>query len=219
MASADFEIPAKARRIGFAVRGLMHLFAFTFRWRLEDPSGIASAPPERPMIWLLWHNRIFTAPKLWRRYLPTRSGAILTSASKDGAIIAALVQGFGIRPIRGSSSRRGAAALLELVRAVRGGEDVAIIPDGPRGPRYQMGPGAIRLAQKTGAAILPIQVNYSSYWEFQSWDRFQLPKPFCRVTVSLQPLVDIPAELTEKEFEEHRLQVQSQLGDVPSPTA
>ena len=160
------------------------------------------------MIWLVWHNRIFAiAPVYWKCF-PSRDGAALTSASRDGDYIAGFVKALGVSPVRGSSSRRGAAALLGLVDWIKRGFDVLIVPDGPRGPRYRMGPGVVKLAQVTGAAVLPIRIEYGAYWKFESWDRFRLPKPFTTITLHLGPLVRVPGELDEAAFERERVSLE-----------
>ena len=202
-------LPAKARRIGWAGATLIRLVSLTLRWRLHDPEGIATNPPDRPMVWIFWHNRIFVLPTLYHKYLRRRKGAVLTSASKDGEVIAAIVARFGCEAIRGSSSRKGTSALLGLIDWIRDGYDVAIVPDGPRGPRYKLGPGVVKLAEVTGALVLPVRVEYGSYWVFQSWDRFRLPKPFTTVEVFLGPCTEVVSPLDETTFEHERLRVET----------
>lgn len=200
----------KARRIGLAGALLIRLVSMTLRWRLHDPEGISRNPPARPMIWTFWHNRIFVVPPLYQKYLRGRRGAVLTSASKDGEVIAAVIARFGCEAIRGSTSRRGTTALLGLIDWIRDGYDVAIVPDGPRGPRYRMGPGLVKLAEVTGALVLPIRVEYGAYWCFRkSWDRFRLPKPFTTVDVFLGPCAEVPEGLDESAFEAQRLRLEN----------
>ena len=203
------KLSPRSRRIGWAGALLIRLLSSTLRWRLHDPEGVSVHPPDRPMIWTFWHNRIFVVPSLYHRYLAARKGAVLTSASKDGEIIAAVVARFGCDAVRGSSSRRGVSALLGLIDWIRDGYDVAIVPDGPRGPRYQLGPGLVKLAEVTGALVLPIRVEYGSYWHFKSWDRFRVPKPFTTVDVFLGPPTEISSGLDESNFEGERLRLQS----------
>lgn len=204
-------LPWKKRAAGALIVGLMRTVCASCRFRLEDRAGITGALPDKPMIWLIWHNRIFAIIPAYLKYLPSRRGASLTSASGDGDYIAATVEAVGVSAVRGSSSRRGAAALLGLVDWVKRGFDVLIVPDGPRGPRYRMGPGVVKLAQVTGASVLPIRIEYGSAWKFQSWDRFRLPKPFTTVTVIFEPLVDVPSELDEEAFEETRQSLERTL--------
>jgi len=202
------QLSPKARRIGWAAAILIRLLSATLRWRLHDPSGLVESPPDRAMIWTFWHNRIFVLPFVYHKYLISRKGAVLTSASSDGEIIAALIARFGCDAVRGSSSRRGAAAMLGLIDWIQDGYDIAIVPDGPRGPRYRLGPGVIKLAEVTGALILPIRIEYGSAWVFKSWDRFRLPKPFTTVNVYLGPCTEVSSSLDEEAFEAERRRVE-----------
>jgi lysophospholipid acyltransferase (LPLAT)-like uncharacterized protein len=136
---------------------------------------------------------------------------VLTSASRDGGLLADVVGKFGISAVRGSSSKRGAVALLALADEIQSGGDIIITPDGPRGPRYKLGPGAVFLAQKTGYGVSRIEVEYSNYWELKSWDRFRIPVPFSAVRVTLHPLHYVPVTQTEEEFEEQRELLERQL--------
>jgi lysophospholipid acyltransferase (LPLAT)-like uncharacterized protein len=151
----------KAHLIATAGAWIVRLIVATLRIRVHDEAGVLGGPSEPRLIWVFWHNQLFVIPHLLNRYLPQRPGSALTSASKDGEILAAFLQRFHILPIRGSSSRRGAASLLEMKRLVARGYDVAITPDGPRGPRYRLSAGPIALAQKTGALVMPHRVQYS----------------------------------------------------------
>lgn len=205
------ELSPKSRFLAAVAIGVMRLFELTYRWRFVDEHGLITSPPDRPMIWVLWHNRIFVLRRIHHECLPSRNGAILTSVSRDGDIIAALVKALGISPVRGSTSRRGAGALLNLREWIRAGFDVLIIPDGPRGPRYQMGPGAVKLAELTGALILPIRIEFGSAWSFRGWDHFRLPKPFTTVTAIIGPCLEIPPDLSEDDFEKERLRVERVL--------
>jgi lysophospholipid acyltransferase (LPLAT)-like uncharacterized protein len=185
----------------------------TLRFRIDDRAGVLGKTGEPRLVWLFWHNRFFVVPHLLNRYLSGRPGAALTSASKDGEMLAAFLQRFGIHPIRGSSSRRGATALRELIRIMANGHDVAITPDGPRGPCYSMHAGVLILAQKASAPVMPIRVRYSRFWELNSWDRFQIPKPFARVDVTLLPLETIPSTVDKERFEAERVRLERILRD------
>ena len=115
---------------------------------------------------------------------------------------------FHLRSVRGSSSRRGATALLQLSSALEGGEDVAVTPDGPRGPCYRLGPGVVFLARQTGAAILPIHVEYSRAIRLKSWDRFMIPWPFSTARVVFDQPITISAE---GDLEEERARIERLL--------
>jgi lysophospholipid acyltransferase (LPLAT)-like uncharacterized protein len=156
----------KAALLGAIGSRVMRLLFWTLRFRITDRARVLETPPEKPLLWAFWHNRLFVMVYVFEHYFKPmgRLGAALTSQSKDGEFIAAFIQHFSVRPIRGSSSRGGARSLVEMKRAIEEGYIMAITPDGPRGPRYSLSPGVVKLAQITGGFILPIPVTYSSYW-------------------------------------------------------
>jgi lysophospholipid acyltransferase (LPLAT)-like uncharacterized protein len=200
-----------AELIALVGSALMRMIVATCRVQVIDRAGVLRTPPERPLLWAFWHNRLFIMPHLFARYFPGRLGAALASQSKDGEIISALIRRYGIRAIRGSSSRRGAAALVEMRRAINDGYIMAVTPDGPRGPRYHMHGGLIKLAQLTGGTVMPIHASYSSYWELKSWDGFMIPKPFARIEITLDTVHHVSATSTEEEFELERLRFERVL--------
>ena len=188
---------------------LIRLLCATLRYRVIDEARFFVDSGSRPVVMLIWHNRILAMPVVFKRYYSKRKGLlVLASASRDGAYLSEMVGHFGIGSIRGSSSRRGAPALLDLFRAVRQGYDLCITPDGPRGPRYKMGAGAILVSQRCKAPLMPIHIEYSSCWRLKSWDAFMIPKPFSRVVVTLMSFIDLGPSDSEKIFEAQRLQVE-----------
>jgi len=170
-----------------AVSWLMRGLGATLRIQFNDRAGYFDASRKRPCIVSAWHNRILVLPICFGRLRNVQRLTVLTSASRDGELLAGIVRRFGLGAVRGSSSRRGAAALRELSAELDSGADVIITPDGPRGPRYTLSPGIIFLAQKTGLPLMRVQVDYERYWELKSWDRFRIPKPFSKLTVTLHP--------------------------------
>ena len=161
-----------------------------------------------------WHNRILGITLAFLRHYPgkTRKGVnVLTSASRDGEILAQLVGQFGMDAVRGSSSRRGSRALRELIDLVENGCDIAITPDGPRGPRYSFGPGAISLAQLTAAPIAPVHAKFSRCLRMKTWDGFIIPLPFSKVSVTVDDPIHVPRELNDEEFEATRSRVETLL--------
>lgn len=206
----DIRTSWKARAGGRLGGWLIRLLGMTLRREVEGPverinsSGV-------PVIHILWHNRIMVSPYLWRKMYPTRKVVVLTSASKDGAALAAAVKVFKVGAVHGSSSRRGAAALVALRRAAIEGKDLVITPDGPRGPRYQLQPGVVKLAQTTGLPVVVMRVEYRSCWCLNSWDRFQIPKPFSKVRVTLEEPRNLPRAMNEEEFERARLSLEKSL--------
>lgn len=180
----------KPRVGGFLLGNLIRLLTKTLRFEITDDSGLLTRPPEHGLIWMFWHNRMLVVPSLYARYSRKfRPAAVLTSASRDGALLAAVMRRFGLEAVRGSSSRRGAQALVECRRLLRKNYYLGITPDGPRGPRYRLQPGVVQLARVCGVPVLPVRVSYEDCWRLRSWDQLMIPKPFTRVKVHLLPFV------------------------------
>jgi hypothetical protein len=190
---------------------ILQVWARTLRFKVEDHAEVVDKPVVRNFIGTLWHNRLLLLPFVLNRFTANRHGAALISASRDGDLLADAIHRFGFDVVRGSSSRLGASALLQLSEVLAQGGDVVITPDGPRGPVYELGPGVIFLAQKTGAFVLPMNLEYSSCWRFKSWDRFILPRPFSRVRVTFGEPHHVAATSTSDEFEAERLRLQEAM--------
>jgi lysophospholipid acyltransferase (LPLAT)-like uncharacterized protein len=196
--------------VAFGFR-LLQVWSHTIRFEVEDRGKILEAPLSERFIGAAWHNRLLLLPFALRRFIPHRQGAALISASRDGAWLAKLVHRFGFSVVRGSSSRKGAAAMLQLADVIASGHDVVITPDGPRGPVYRPGGGIILLAQKTGARIVPLNLEYSRSWRLPSWDKFILPRPFARVRFILGSSHDVRPTSKEEEFEGERERLKSAM--------
>ena len=194
--------------------GLIQLVAATLRYRWAKPPEIAP-PQTRPFVYCIWHNRLPLCLIMYRRYLrrtkQSMRMAAIVSASKDGGVVARILEHFGVQPVRGSSSRRGPQALLELTTWAERGYDLAITPDGPRGPCYVVQPGVVALAQITGRSILPVSYHLSWKIRIRSWDRFQIPLPFGRITMRFGDPIPVPHEASESEREALRLKVENAL--------
>lgn len=188
---------------GALIGALMKLLGSTLRLRIRDDCGVGSAVETYPpCIYLLWHSRFLIVPYAWSKLTQGRRRAVvLTSASKDGAMVARAMAAFGLGAVRGSSSRRAVAALVGLKRALLEGNDICLTPDGPKGPRYQLQPGVLALAQSTGAPVVPIHIRFHSAWRLRTWDRFVIPKPFSRVDVTFAEPVDVAALLADSTLE------------------
>ncbi len=190
---------------------LLQLWARTLRYEIEDGAGIVGKPIAENYIGALWHNRLLLFPFVLRRFLFNRHGAALISASRDGELLTAAIKRFDYDVVRGSSSRLGARAILQLSEMIASGHDVVITPDGPRGPAYELGPGIIFLAQKSGAAVLPVNMEYSSCWRIKSWDRFIIPRPFSKVRVIIGQPYRVKSTSTDAEFEAERVRLQNAM--------
>lgn len=191
------------------------LIALTIRYRVRDPHGSLTRANLGPAILCTWHNRITLCVKLYFKFFhPTHKtpGMVgLVSASKDGALLAAIFERFGVQPVRGSSSRRGAQALRELSTWAARGYDLAITPDGPRGPRYIVAEGVIALAQITGLPLIAGVHNLNWKITLKSWDRLQIPLPFARCELLVGRVIQVPRELTAEQREAIRLQLQNEM--------
>jgi lysophospholipid acyltransferase (LPLAT)-like uncharacterized protein len=163
-------------------------------------------------IYTFWHDRIFLTLYFWQR----RRIVVMTSRSFDGEYIARFIQRFGCGAARGSSTRGGATALVEMARLVRAGCPAAFTIDGPKGPRHEAKMGAVLLAKKTGQPVLPFSVNAERFWEVGSWDRLQIPKPFTRAVVRIAPPIRVPADANEAALNEKRDELQRSLDRVSS---
>jgi len=177
------------------------------QWR--DHSGLAESPPGQPVIFCLWHNRLAISMIVHRRF--PRKLAALVSASRDGALLAAVLGTFGVEQVRGSSSRRGPQALLELTSLAELGYDLAVTPDGPKGPRYVVQMGVIALAQVTGLPIIPVTCN--TQWKIcaKSWDGFQIPLPLSRCELILKEPILVPRDACEASREALRAELEMSL--------
>ena len=193
---------------------LLQVWARTLRYEIDDRAGVIGAPVKENYLAALWHNRLLLISFVLKRFLPQRPGAGLISASRDGDLIADLTRRFGFGVVRGSSSRLGVSALRELENVLASGHDVLITPDGPRGPAYELGAGIVFLAQKTGVAIVPINMEFSRCWRVNSWDGFILPRPFAKVRVIFGRVHRVRATNTPEEFEIERLSLQNAMMEL-----
>jgi lysophospholipid acyltransferase (LPLAT)-like uncharacterized protein len=204
------ELDRRAKILVWCGALLLKLLMRTLRCEVKDEAGFFAAEAPKSVVALIWHNRMLGLTAAFSRQYPARKGAlVLTSASRDGAYLAELVRNFGVGAVRGSTSRRGSAALLDLVRKLNEGYDVCITPDGPRGPRYALGPGAVLLAQLCKVPLMPLLIEYSSYWRLKSWDGFAIPKPFSKVEVTIMPFIEVASAIGDGKFEAERLRVQT----------
>lgn len=203
----------KATVLATVAAFLARMVFLTLRLRVKDESGLLTQPTSFPLIITFWHNRIIAITLTFlRKYPAGRKGvSVLTSPSKDGEILAQVMARFGMGAIRGSSSRRGSRALLECAQHLESGSDLAVTPDGPKGPRYHLGPGLILLAQKTGARIVPVDAKFHRAVELKTWDGFLIPLPFSRVDVTIRPYEMIPDTPDESSFEQERQRIESLL--------
>jgi lysophospholipid acyltransferase (LPLAT)-like uncharacterized protein len=207
--------PRWYQRIGaWAVFCLVRGVAATLRYKWDFCYEFVNRPNPGPAIYCVWHNRLplcMTAYDYTTKHGNTPGLAAMVSASKDGGFLAAILECFGVQPVRGSSSRRGPQALLELTTWAERGYDLAITPDGPRGPRYIVQEGVMSLAQLTGLPVVP--ASYYLGWKIQvnSWDRGQIPLPFSRCEVKIGVPIHVPRQASDAEREALRQQLEQSL--------
>jgi lysophospholipid acyltransferase (LPLAT)-like uncharacterized protein len=197
------------------IYGTFRLFSATWRCQWFDQPDLLIKESKGPVIYCIWHNRLAISMVVYhdliRQLRPGNGLTALISASRDGGVLAKVLEYFKVQAVRGSSSRRGSQALLELTSWIERGYDVAITPDGPRGPRYQVREGAIALAQLTGAPIIPVSNNVTCKVSLRSWDRFQIPLPFARCLIRYGEPLRVPRDLTDAQREEFRLELERRL--------
>jgi lysophospholipid acyltransferase (LPLAT)-like uncharacterized protein len=158
-------------------------------------------------IYAFWHDRIFLGTYFWR----DRGIVVLTSKSFDGEYIARFIQRFGYGAIRGSSSRGGSKALVEMIKLMRRGLPMAFTVDGPRGPKYEVKAGPVILAKKTGNPIMPFVIEPRSFWKTRSWDKMHIPRPFGRARVFIGEPIYVDADADAAQVEGKTLQLQESL--------
>lgn len=160
---------------------IIRLLRATWRVRtIDDAPWRALRRDGKPFIFALWHGELLPLVVLHR----DEGVRVLISEHGDGEVIARIAQRLGLATIRGSTTRGAARALLAMCDALETGSEVAVTPDGPRGPARVFAPGAVVAAHRSGAPIVPIGVAASRAWRLRSWDAFMIPKPFARVTVA-----------------------------------
>jgi lysophospholipid acyltransferase (LPLAT)-like uncharacterized protein len=196
-----------------AIRAL----TLTLRIKWDDRTGWLKNPPTGPVIFCIWHNRLVLSMggyRIFQKASPRKGMAAMVSASRDGGLLTAILERFKVQPVRGSSSRRGPQALLELITWGERGYDLAITPDGPRGPCGVVQEGVLSLAQVTGYPIVPF--SYHAQWKirFNSWDRFQIPLPFSRCEMKAAPPVIVPRDLTDTERQIVRRKLEQTLQEI-----
>jgi lysophospholipid acyltransferase (LPLAT)-like uncharacterized protein len=162
-------------------RGFLHMLASTWRIRVVNGDYVRDLRRAgHAFIFALWHGQLL--PLLWHHR--EEGVLVLISEHRDGELVARAAQSLGYGLIRGSSTRGAERALISLVRELQAGHEVAITPDGPRGPAATFASGALVAAQRSDSFILPVAASADRAWRLRSWDRFMIPKPFARVTVA-----------------------------------
>ena len=205
----------KAALITAAATPLIRALGATYRWRIDGLEHYESivASGKQP-IFAFWHGRILPATLFWK----DRGIVVITSQNFDGEWIAGIIRRFGYGTARGSTSRGGARALVQLRRDLADGKPAAFTIDGPRGPARVAQAGAVFLAGATSQPLLPFHIEANRFWTANSWDRTQVPKPFSTVAVAIGAPIHV-ADTSEATIEGKRVELERVLAALEKKTA
>jgi Kdo2-lipid IVA 3' secondary acyltransferase len=171
----------------------------------KSPSDMDS-----PVIIMLWHERLFISPLIAQKFVHRPISALI-STSRDGGWLVAFFKIMGLYAVRGSSSKRGASALIELTRNVKSGRNAGVTPDGPKGPRRVCKPGAVALAKLTHSPFLLVGIHFHRAIKLKSWDEFSIPLPFSKVAMHFEI---IPCPSRDEKDEDVALRIQNRLNEI-----
>jgi len=177
----------------------------TIRWRLEGAEHVRPHFTGEPVIVAFWHEHQALMPMLWM--LARQNGGkanvhVLTSHHRDGRFVAAVMEGFGMRNVAGSTSRGGVAGLRILCELLAAGDHIAITPDGPRGPPRVAAPGVAQIAALSRAPVLPCAAQVTRRFRLSTWDRMVMPLPFGRAVIVCEPTIEVSRDGWEKALPE-----------------
>jgi lysophospholipid acyltransferase (LPLAT)-like uncharacterized protein len=185
-------VPARVRWAVAAGARVLRAMARTWRVREIGREGWNDrrARKDGGTVVAIWHGQMLPLTAHHR----DEGVSVLISEHRDGEIIARVTRAFGFGTVRGSTSRGGSRALLELVSVLRRGGEIALTPDGPRGPRHTFAPGALVAANRAGVPVVCVVAHVDRAWQLGSWDRFEIPKPFARITVAYSEPTYVPGK-------------------------
>lgn len=191
------------------VSSLIYLIGMTCRAKLKGVEHIESLnSKDQKWIYSVWHGN--TIMGLF--FLRGKNVVSMVSQSKDGEYISKVANSFGYELARGSSSKGGRTALIQMLKALRQGKNGILTPDGPRGPLHELKPGIISMASKSGLPLVPWNFESNNQWVFEkSWDKHKLPKPFSTIYIHIGEPFYVEGNLTEDEFEKARSGFESKM--------
>jgi lysophospholipid acyltransferase (LPLAT)-like uncharacterized protein len=205
-----FRDKIRARFLSHAGRILIGLWMKSCQWSVRgEEAYLALRRAGRPVIFLVWHGKIFTVPYFFRR----RRIMPLVSPSRDGEFVARIMDGWGYKIIRGSGSHPMKTAWVEMKRELSEGGEIIIVPDGPKGPDRKFKLGAVKLAAETGAALVPWSFTAKRKKILGSWDRFEMFYPLTKVVAVYGPPFEVPRDLSAEAFAEERERVERIMVD------
>ena len=213
--AGDWQSSLLKRMQAAAIAGLgyplINVLGHTLRFRVEGLHHYdAIVASGRQPVMAFWHGRILPATFYFRR----RGIVVITSENFDGEWIARIIERFGYGTARGSTTRGGRKAMVQLVRAMKAGKPAGFTLDGPRGPARVAQPGAVWLAHATGNPILPFHLEAANAWTLRSWDRTQIPKPFASVALVVGEPIPVAEDASEAQLEAARVVLEQRLMEL-----
>ena len=187
----------------FILQILVRMIYITNKKVFHHPNVLS----DKVYIVTFWHGELLMQPFNYQKLKPQGKVSAMISEHKDGEAITKTVEYLGIYSIRGSSTRGGTKALINAIKELKAGDDIAITPDGPRGPRHTIANGIVAISQKTNAKILAFNCKPTKYWQFNSWDKFIVPKPFGTIHF----YVSEPFDIANLELEEAKSLIKAKL--------
>jgi lysophospholipid acyltransferase (LPLAT)-like uncharacterized protein len=207
------------RATGMLIRIVMTIISATLCYHVEDSAGLLKDMLQGRVIFAFWHSHIILMPCLFRKYWRPRGRnrvAVLVSNTEYGNKTGAIMVAFGLRRVRGSTGERGAEAFRELAHLISNGYDVGIAPDGPHGPPHEVQLGVVKLAQLTGAAVVPLAYSFSRKISANTWDSYAVPLPFTSCYVRIGAPVFVSQDADREVIEQKRVELEQTLRNLSS---
>ena len=204
------------RIASWTIASLIRFLDLSIKWKMVVPPATQRIfKLEKPIILLFWHNRILSMPAGWDVSRPI---TLLRSVHRDGLLIGRAISFLGYKTVAGSSNRGGATSLRKLLKELKNGTSIGITPDGPRGPRMRMTPGAIVAARLGGVPIIPVAWNTKHRKLLGTWDKMILARPFSKGIFIYGEPIEIPKKSTHEEVEAYRIDVEKKLNELSRET-
>ena len=190
---------------------LLHAICRTLRIETVDEEKLESLRGQnKRIVYVFWHGRHF----LLAHYMGYKNASVVVSPSHDGRLIANILKKSGFDIVTGSSHRNPVRALVDAVKQMKSGKDIAFTVDGPKGPVFKVKPGAVFLAKKMNAFIVPLTVGFKKCWILNSWDRYQIPRPFTRAVIIFGTPYHPEAGLSEPDIAKACLDLEIRLNQM-----
>jgi len=193
----------KTRVVPFLLQLFVRFIYLTSKKVFHHPKNLT----DKVYLIAFWHGELLMQPFNYQKLKPHGKVSAMISEHRDGEAITRTVEYLGIHSVRGSSTRGGAKALISAIKELKGGDDIAITPDGPKGPRHSVADGIVAISKKTDAKILAFNCKPTKYWQFNSWDKFIVPKPFG----TLEFFISEPLDISSMENDEAKAFIKEKM--------